>query len=146
MTSVGYNILLYQIGKELSNDPNVDIECLVFVCRNKLAEERLEHIDDGLKLLKELDNNGNVSIDDLSFLKEILQELQKHTFVDKIVAFEAKRRCEMQAVQVQRSSVEPSSSPATIMAAERGIGNHIVASPGVALEQRDGGINFVIEI
>lgn len=136
MTEVEYGNLLYGLGDELNNDPAVDLKRLLFICRTKIAEESCKHIDDVFKLFRELEKSGDLSIDNLGFLKEVLQELQKHNCLQKVVAFEAKRG--------RSSAVEPS-VPAVIEAAGGREDNRIAEPAGVALEQRDGGMNFVIE-
>ena len=137
MTNVKYDNLLFEIGEDLRNDPNVDLKCLKFFSRKKLAKDCLKDINDSVEWLGELDKNGDISIDNFTFLKEIRQELEKKSCLDKIVKFEAERS-EMLAVQLQRRL-------ATSMGAAAGEDNRIVASPGVALEPRGGGINFVVE-
>lgn len=135
MTNVEYEDLIYHLGTEIKKDPNVDLERSMFICRKKIPKENREHIEDVFKLFDELENSGNLSIDNLGFLKEFLEGLKKHSCLEKVVAFEAKRR----------SSVELL-GPVVIAAEGGGEDKRVgVVSLGVALEQRDEGKNFVIE-
>ena len=90
MTEVDYKGLLYVLEADLKNE--VDLRWLVFVCGDRIPEERREDIKDVLDWFKELENSGNLGIDNLGFLKEVLDGLQEYSCSEKLVAFEAKRQ------------------------------------------------------
>ena len=69
MTNAGYENLLYEVGTELSNDPKFELKRLLFICRKKIPAERHEVIKDIFELFDELKKSGNLSIDNLGFLK-----------------------------------------------------------------------------
>ena len=126
----------YNLARELGS---VDLTWLVLICHTKIAKERREHIVDILNLLSELEHSSNLSIDNLSFLKEVLQEVQKYSCLEKVVAFEIKRQHAVLAVHLQPETSVQYSRPVVIAMAAGGD----VASPSNALEQKDGGMNFV---
>ena len=78
MTNAGYENLLYELGTELTRDPEIELKRLVYICRKKIPAERREVINDIFELFDELEKSGDLSIDNLSFLKEVLAELSKH--------------------------------------------------------------------
>lgn len=124
MTEAEFGTLLYNLARELAN---VDLTWLVLICHTKIAKERREHIVDIFKLFNELEHSSNLSIDNLSFLKEVLQEVQKYSCLKKVDAFEIKHA--VLAVHLQ---------PETSVQYSRD-----VVSPRNAPEQKDGGMNFV---
>ena len=129
MTKAGYKNLLYDVGTELISDPKVELRRLLFICREEISTERRTPIVDVFELFDELENSGNLGIDNLGFLKEVLEELQKHSCLAKVVAFEAKRQS---AALVTRSA-----------AGEVTQDDRVVMS-GAAVEQHNGGKNWII--
>ena len=144
MSKIGYKNLLYKLGTEIRSDPEIGLDQLKFICGDRIPEERLEEIKDVFTWFMELENSGNLGIDNLELLKEVLEELQKHSCLEKVVAFEAKRQRAMLPVQLPRISVEGSGQ--ALDAASEGESNLVVATPGVVLEQRDGGMNLKLKL
>lgn len=88
MADVEYKNLLYELGKELNNDPEVELERLKYICGKKISRETRGDISDVLVLFERLEEGGNLGIDNLSFLKRILKVLRKDHLLAKVVAFE----------------------------------------------------------
>ena len=143
MSQIGYKNLLYKLGTEIRSDPEIGLDQLKFICDDRIPKERLEAITDVFTWFTELENSGNLGIDNLELLKEVMEELQKHSCLEKVVAFEAKRQRAILPVQLPRVSVEGSGQ--ALDAAREGEGNLVVATPGVVLEQRDGGMNLELK-
>ena len=133
MTEVGYKGLLYVLEADLKND--IDLRWLVFVCGERIPEERRENIKDVLDWFKELEKSGNLGIDNLRFLKEVLEGLGKPSCLDKVAAFEEKRRHEALPVHL-KNSIESS------MLVESGIGERVDNSSASSptQEQKDEGL------
>ena len=109
---------IHELGIELSNDPEIELKRLLFICRKKIPAERRKVINDIFELLDELEKCGDLSIDNLGFLKEVLEELSKHDLLEKVAAFEAKAR----------SSVESPRHGG--VAAVQGVNNNVVGLQG----------------
>ena len=89
MTELHYRCLLLELEADLRNE---DVQrCLVYVCGDRIPEERRRNITDVHHWFQELENSGNLGIDNLAFLKEILQALGKHSCFGRVVLFEDKR-------------------------------------------------------
>ena len=136
MTEVGYRNLLFELGSEMNNDPDIEHEInrLKFICGNKIPEERRREITDVFTWFKELEKSGNLGIDNLELLKEVLVVLKKHSCLEKVVAFEADRQRATLAVQLPRIYVEGSRQAVPIAVGE------------VVMEQRDGGMNLNLKL
>ena len=106
MSNIGYRNLLYELGTEIRSDPEIELDRLKFICVDRIPEERLGEIKDVFTWFMELENNANLGINNLELLKEVLEELQKHSCLEKVVAFEAKRQRAILPVQLPRISVE----------------------------------------
>ena len=132
MTNAGYENLLYELGTELTRDPEIELKRLVYICRKKIPAERREVINDIFALFDELEKYGDLSIDNLGFLKEVLEELSKHDLLEKVAAFEAK----------PRSSVESPRHGG--VAAVQGVNNNVAGLQGGTDERKDEGMFRVI--
>ena len=133
MTEVGYKGLLYVLEADLKND--IDLRWLVFVCGERIPEERRENIKDVLDWFKELEKSGNLGIDNLGFLKEVLEGLEKHSCLDKVAAFEKKRRHEALPVYLQ-NSIESS----RLVVSEIGEREDNSSAASLTQEQKDEGL------
>ena len=84
-----YNDLLEHIIREL--DGFSDLERLIAVCREKIAEDRQGNIHDVRSLFKELENNNCLEFDRLGILKEILTQTEKSDLLKEVEEFEQRR-------------------------------------------------------
>ena len=55
MTNTGYENLFYELGTELSQDPEIELKRLLFIRRKKIPAERREVINDIFELFDELE-------------------------------------------------------------------------------------------
>ena len=104
MTATDYKDLLYKVAQELRRDPEVDMGRLKFIAEDKMSPERVAEIHDELSWIKELDASGSIRMDNLDYLKEILQTLEKRACLGKVLSFETKRRSATLAFQPTGSS------------------------------------------
>ena len=144
MSKIGYKNLLFELGTEIRSDPEIELDRLKFICDDRIPEERLAEIKDVFTWFTELENSGNLGIDNLELLKEVLLVLKKHSCLEKVVAFKADRQRATLAVQLPRIPVEGSRQ--ALDAVSEGQSNLVVATPGVVLEQRDGGMNLKLKL
>jgi len=94
MSSIEYNNLLFEISQRLNQRierEQLSLEQLRFVCREKVASGT-EDIKDVLSLLKALESQNNLRIDQLDVLKEILKVLEEWAVLKEVQKFEIKRK------------------------------------------------------
>ncbi len=87
-----YSCLLEEIIQVL--DELNDVERLMSICRGKIPEESEGNIQDVRRLLKELEGQDHLGIDQLDVLKEILTETEKKDLLKKVKEFEKRRNDE----------------------------------------------------
>ncbi len=87
-----YSRLLEEIIRVL--DELNDVERLMSMCRGKIPEESEGNIQDVRRLLKELESQDHLGIDQLDVLKEILTETEKEDLLKKVNEFERRRNDE----------------------------------------------------
>lgn len=87
-----YSCLLEEIIQVL--DELNDVERLMSMCRGKIPEESEGNIQDVRRLLKELESQDHLGIDQLDVLKEILTETEKEDLLKKVNEFERRRNDE----------------------------------------------------
>jgi len=94
MSSIEYNNLLFEISQRLNQRierEQLSLEQQRFVCREKVASGT-EDIKDVLSLLKALESQNNLRIDQLDVLKEILKVLEEWAVLKEVQKFEIKRK------------------------------------------------------
>ena len=87
-----YSRLLDEIIRVL--DELNDLERLMSICRGKIPEARVGNIQDVRRLLKELENQDHLGIDQFDIIKEILTETEKEDLLKKVNEFEKRRNDE----------------------------------------------------
>ena len=90
MSATEYNYLLLAISRKL--DELIALDDLLFMCRGKLASGSEGNIHDTLSLCKELEENNNLGIDHLQFMKRLLRGLEDWALLGKVEKFECKRK------------------------------------------------------
>ena len=95
MSYVEYNTLLFEISQRLNQRNVADEQFLIqllFMCRGKVASGTEENINDVLSLLRELESQDNLNIDQLDVLKELLKGVVEWPLFQKVQKFEIKRK------------------------------------------------------
>ena len=87
-----YSRLLDEIIRVL--DELNDLERLMSICRGKIPEGSEGSIQDVRRLVKELENQDHLGIDQFDILKEILTETEKEDLLKKVNEFEKRRNDE----------------------------------------------------
>ena len=87
-----YSRLLDEVIRVL--DELNDLERLMSICRGKIPEVSEGNIQDVRRLLKELENQDHLGIDQFDILKEILTETEKEDLLKKVNEFEKRRNDE----------------------------------------------------
>ena len=100
-----YNDLLKQIIRVL--DELNDLERLIAMCREKIAEDRQGNVHDVRSLFKELENNNCLGINCLSILKEILTQTEKSDLLKEVEEFEQRRSREKKFERRKGISLRP---------------------------------------
>ena len=94
MSSIEYNNLLFEISQRLNQRierEQLSLKQLLFVCRGKVASGT-EDIKDVLSLLRALESQNNLRIDQLDVLKDILKVLDEWALLEEVQKFEIKRK------------------------------------------------------
>ena len=89
MSKLEYSDLIFRIGTKI--DVNY-LRRLVFMCREQISEDSKGKITNALELFEELEKQGNLGIDRLGTLKEILNQLKKRSMLKEVEEFEIKRK------------------------------------------------------
>ena len=95
MSSIEYNNLLFEIKLRLDErieGEQLSLEQLLFVCRGKVASGTEGNINDVLSLLRALESQNNLKIDQLDVLKELLKVVKEWRLFEKVRNFEIKRK------------------------------------------------------
>ena len=87
-----YKALLKKIIRAL--DELNDLERLITICREKISEEMEGNIANVRSLFEKLENQGNLEIDCLDIMKEILTETGKNDLLEEVEEFEERRNQE----------------------------------------------------
>lgn len=89
MSYLEYSGLLSKISQRL--DQLNQHEHLLFMCRRHIAS-RPENIPNALSLLRELEEQNNLAIDQVELLKDILRGVEEWSLIQKVRKFEEKRK------------------------------------------------------
>lgn len=89
MSSIEYNSLLLKISRRLGE---LNVRDLVFLCRGKIAPGNEHNIHDVLSLFRKLEDQNNLGVDRLEHLKEILKAVKEWTLFKEVKKFEIKRK------------------------------------------------------
>lgn len=95
MSSIEYNNLLFEIKLRLNERierEQLSLEQLLFICREKVASGTEDNINDVLSLLRALESQNNLKIDQLDVLKELLKVVKEWRLFEKVRNFEIKRK------------------------------------------------------
>ena len=90
MSAIEYSYLLIEISEKL--DELSPIHRLLFTCRTYLTSGSEGNIHDTLSLLKELEEQQNLGIDNLVVIKELLKGFREWSLFGKVKRFENKRK------------------------------------------------------
>ena len=90
MSAIEYSYLLIEISEKL--DERSPIHRLLFTCRTYLTSGSEGNIHDTLSLLKELEEQQNLGIDNLVVIKELLKGVREWSLFGKVKRFENKRK------------------------------------------------------
>ena len=102
-----YRILLLQIAKNLTEN---NLEDLKFLCSDVIGESELEKIRSAVELFKTLERHDLLGIDDLSFVQELLTNVQCRQLASKVEEFTSRRELELLALNKQRDKVKGGNS------------------------------------
>ena len=89
MSKLEYSDLIFRIGTKIGLNY---LRRLVFMCREQISEDSKDKITNALELFEELEKQGNLGIDRLGTLKEILNQLKKRSMLKEVEEFEIKRK------------------------------------------------------
>ena len=81
MSKLEYSDLIFRIGTKIGAN---QLKRLVFMCREQISEDGKGKFKNALELIGELEKQGNLGIDRLGTLKEILNQLKKRSMVKEM--------------------------------------------------------------
>ena len=90
MSAIEYNSLVFKISQRI-DERNV-LSHLRFMFRGKLAPGSEDHIHDALSLFKELEEQKILWADRLVEMKELLNDVEEWSLLEKVEEFESKRK------------------------------------------------------
>lgn len=91
MSEIEYNDLVFDISTKINVN---QLEKMVFMCRGQISKSRKKKFKNVLELLVELEEQGNLGIDRLETLKQILERLKNQRMLKKVKEFENKRKAQ----------------------------------------------------
>ena len=89
MSKAEYKSLLFRISKRL--DEINALEHILFICEEKLERQADQDIHDTLSLLRKLEDNGFLGLDEMQEVKDILKAAEEWDLYEKVVKFESRR-------------------------------------------------------
>ena len=90
MSAIEYNSLVFKISQRV-DELNV-LSHLRFMFRGKLASGSEDNIHDSLSLFKELEEQNILGADRLVEMKELLNDVEEWSLLEKVERFESKRK------------------------------------------------------
>ena len=89
MSEIEYNDLVFDISTKINVN---QLGRMVFMCRGQISKSRKKKFKNVLELFVELEEQGNLGIDRLETLKQILEKLKNRGMLRKVKEFENKRK------------------------------------------------------
>ncbi|NWW31026.1 FADD protein, partial [Panurus biarmicus] len=77
--------LLHSVSSGLSD---TELSAMKFLCRDKVSKRKLETVQSGLELFRFLMEKQEIANDNLEFLRELLQHIDRSDLLEQLVQFE----------------------------------------------------------